>query len=102
MLTRFMRKSFREAWPRQTQRVEATQSSLYPEVDPVVATEIRTVAGDPIDMTDDKSPEFEKRWAAWQRKGRLHDQRTKRRMRFALLGLGALFAATMLYSWVLK
>lgn len=83
--------------------VEATRSSLYPEVDPVVATEIRTVARDPFDMTvDDKSPEFEKRWAAWQRKGKLHDQRTKRRMRFALLGLGALFAVMMLYYWVLK
>jgi hypothetical protein len=70
-------------------------------VDPVVATEIRTVARDPFDMPfDDKSPEFEKRWAAWQRKSKLHDQRIKRRMRFALLGLGALFAVMMLYYWV--
>jgi hypothetical protein len=49
---------------------------------------------------DDRSLEFEKRWAAWQRKGRLHDQRIKRRMRCALLGLGALFAVMMLYYWV--
>jgi hypothetical protein len=70
---------------------------------PLFGQRQKPLARDPFDMPfDDKSPEFEERWAAWQRKNRLHDQRIKRRMRFALLGLGALFAVMTLYCWVSK
>jgi len=51
---------------------------------------------------DDKSPGFEERWDAWQRKGRLHDQRIKRRMGLALSGIAALFAVMMLAYWASK
>lgn len=42
--------------------------------------------------------DFERRWAAWQRRGRVHDQRVRARLRVALpvVGLALIVIAYLL------